>query len=144
MYKGVSNCFSPRASSVGGEAQVTSANRLEAGFGVTTSAGGSRKRQPHESPQSGYLPQLMVINFQLFWKLPVNGNFCSVRSHSCSVWRPQKGLFPHWPKVRELGLVSSSFKVIVYLPQTKVPPNCKSESSALSRWLSTGVANSQP
>ena len=27
-------------------------------------------------------------------------------------------LFPHWPKVRELELASSSFKVIVLLPQS--------------------------
>ena len=37
-----------------------------------------------------------------------------------------------------------SFKVIVFLPQTKVPPRFRSESSVLSRLLSTGVANSQP
>ena len=38
---------------------------------------------------------------------------------------------------------SSSFKVIVILPQAKVSPRCSSESSALSRILPTGVANSQ-
>ena len=35
------------------------------------------------------------------------------------------------------------FKVIVFLPQTKVPPRFRLESSVLSRLLSTGVANSQ-
>ena len=42
-----------------------------------------------------------------------------------------------------LGLVSSSFKVIVLLLQTKVPPSCKSESSAHARLLLTGEANCQ-
>ena len=36
------------------------------------------------------------------------------------------------------------FKVIVFLPQTNVPPTFRSKTSALSKLLSTGVSNSQP
>lgn len=52
-------------------------------------------------------------------------------------------LFSYWPKVKEFELISSSFKFIVLLPQTKVPHGLRSESSALSRLMSTGVSNSQ-
>lgn len=39
------------------------------------------------------------------------------------LWRPENvSLFPHWPKVRESEHSSSSFKVILLPPQTKVPP----------------------
>ena len=60
------------------------------------------------------------------------------------LWRPKNlSLFPHRPKVRVLEITSSFFKVIVYLPQKKVPPRFRSESSVLSRLLSTCVVNSQ-
>ena len=44
-------------------------------------------------------------------------------------------------KGQRIGTYLYSFKVAVFLPQTKVLPRFRSESSALSRLLSTGMTN---
>ena len=47
-------------------------------------------------------------------------------------------------KGQRVGTYLYSFKVIVFLPQTKVSPRFRSKSSVLSMLLSTGASNSQP
>ena len=60
------------------------------------------------------------------------------------VWRSKNvSLFPLLTKGQRIGTYLYSFKVIVFLPQAKVPPRFGAESSAFTRLLSTGVSNSQ-
>ena len=61
-----------------------------------------------------------------------------------NLWRPQKcELVSTLTKGHRVGTHLYSFKVIVFLPQRKVPPRFWSESSGLSRLLSMGVPNNQ-
>ena len=52
-------------------------------------------------------------------------------------------LFALWAKGQRVETELYSFKVIVLLPQTKVPSRFRSESSAFSMLSSTGIADRQ-